>query len=468
METTRPRLTFAGHATLRSNETLLEFVIRAADAFWVTATLWFACAIYPQAWSSREGTAAALGLALFYIIGHAQGLQRPLDTPGLGGELKRVWLVWCMVTPLLLGLAFATKTTDDYSRIIMTTWFVLAPTAVALSRHGLRLLMNRVHESGYNTRTVAIAGASALGEELARGIHDAPWMGLKFVGYYDDRRASRNSGADGLVGAVKGDLTQLCHAARNGAVDIVYIALPLRAEPRINAIIRSLQDTTASVYLACDFGGVDILRAEWSQIGSVPAMSVVETPFHGIEGLTKRASDLVLSCVCLVLFALPMALIALAIKRASPGPVLIRQRRSGLHGESMHVLKFRTTFGASEDATELTPIGAFLKRTALEELPQLFQVLVGDMSIVGPRPHSALHNAQYGALISDYTLRLRVKPGMTGWAQVNAWRIESDTLDKMQRRIEYDLAYIRNWTIWLDLKILLLTVRCCARGWHAK
>jgi putative colanic acid biosynthesis UDP-glucose lipid carrier transferase len=464
MEGTRARLHVAGHATLHSNETLLELTIRAVDAFWITASLWLACLAYPSPFSSREGTAAALAVALFYVIGLAQGLHRPLGKPGIGGEFKRVWLCWSMVTPVLLTLGFATKTSDDYSRIIMTSWFLLAPTMMALSRNGLRVLMNRVHESGYNNRTVAIAGASALGEELARSIESAPWMGLKFVGFYDDRLLPRNASWDGLVGSIKGDLKSLCVAARSGAVDLVYIALPLRAEPRINTIIRSLQDTTASVYLACDFGGVDILRAEWSQVGSVPAMSVVETPFHGIDGVTKRLSDLVLAALLFLVFGLPMAVMALWIKRSSPGPVLVRQPRSGLHGESMHVLKFRVTRSEPERSEELTPIGAFLQRSAFEELPQLFQVLAGDMSIVGPRPHSAVHHDRYGALISDYALRHRVKPGMTGWAQVNAWRVESDTLDKMRRRIEHDLAYIRNWTLWVDLKILLLTVRCLLRG----
>ncbi|HKP63499.1 MAG TPA: undecaprenyl-phosphate glucose phosphotransferase [Polyangiales bacterium] len=464
MEGTRARLNVAGHATLHSSETLFEFTIRATDAFWITASLWVACTAYPQQWSSREGTAAALAVALFYVIGHAQGLHHPLGKPGMGGEFKRVWLCWSMVAPVLLGLGFATKTTDDYSRLIMTSWFVLAPTAMALSRNGLRALMNRVHASGYNTRTVAIAGASELGQQLARNIQGEPWMGMRFVGFYDDRITPRTASAAGLIGAIKGDLNSLCVAARSGAVDLVYIALPLRAEPRINAIIRSLQDTTASVYLACDFGGVDILRAEWSQIGSVPAMSVVETPFHGIDGLTKRASDLALAMFLLLTLGLPMALLALWVRCSSPGPVMLRQRRTGLHGESMHVLKFRTTRGDPETSQELTPIGAFLKRTVLEELPQLFQVLAGDMSIVGPRPHGADHNDQYATLIADYSLRHRVKPGMTGWAQVNAWRVESDTLEKMRRRVEYDLAYIRDWTLWVDLKILLLTIRCLWRG----
>ncbi len=467
MEQTRTRLTrltFAGHDALHSSDTLLALTIRATDAFWLTASLWLACAAYPQEWSNREGTAAALAVALFHILGHAQGLHRPLARSSWFLETKRVWLCWAMVTPLLLGLGFFTKTTESYSRVIMTTWFLLAPALVSASRVGLRTLVNRAHARGYNTRTVAIAGATELAEELARNITHAPWLGMKVVGYYDDRRAPRAGQPAVPSASLKGNFNQLVVAARSGAVDLVYIAMPLRAERRINAIIRDLQDTTASVYLACDFGGVDVLRAEWSQIGNVPAMSVVESPFQGIDGLAKRIEDLVLASALLVLSVLPMALIAVAVALGSKGPVLVRERRCGLHGEAMHVLKFRTTRSLPDGTVEVTPLGRWLRRTALEELPQLYQVLAGEMSIVGPRPHSALHDDRFGALILGYTMRQRVKPGMTGWAQVHGWRVESDTLDHMQRRIEYDLAYIRHWALSVDLKILWLTLRCLVSG----
>ena len=236
MEGTRARLNFAGHATLHSSETLLEFMLRATDAFCITASLWFACFVYPSPWTSREGTAAALAVALFYVIGQAQGLHHSPSRPGFGGEFKRVGIAWSMVAPVLLGLGFATKTTDDYSRIMMTLWFMLAPTMMALSRNGMRVVLNRVHANGYNTRNVAIAGACPLGDELARSIQSAPWMGMKFVGFYDDRLVPRNPSAEALAGLIKGDLGSLCVAARSGAVDLVYIALPLRAathsEPR--------------------------------------------------------------------------------------------------------------------------------------------------------------------------------------------------------------------------------------------
>jgi putative colanic acid biosynthesis UDP-glucose lipid carrier transferase len=275
---------------------------------------------------------------------------------------------------------------------------------------------------------------------------------------------------------VKGDLDKLVAEARHGAIDVVYIALPLRAEPRINAIIRRLQDTTASVYLAYDFGGFDVLRAQWGQVGNVPVMSVVENPFHGIDGVAKRLEDLVLGSLIMLMIALPMLLVALAVKLTSRGPVFFKQRRYGLNGEEIRVLKFRT-MTVMEDGPEVkqaqkndqrvTKVGAVLRRTSLDELPQFIQVLTGEMSIVGPRPHAVVHNEQYRALIQGYMLRHKVKPGITGWAQVNGWRGETDTLEKMEKRVEYDLAYIRDWALLMDLKIILMTILGAFRGKNA-
>jgi putative colanic acid biosynthesis UDP-glucose lipid carrier transferase len=248
----------------------------------------------------------------------------------------------------------------------------------------------------------------------------------------------------------------------------VYIALPPRAEPRIAALIRRLADTTASVYLAYDFGGFDLLRAQWSSVGEIPVMGVVENPFYGSDGMLKRIEDIVVGAGILVLISLPMALIALGIKLTSKGPVFFQQRRYGLNGEEIRVLKFRTmtvcedgdkVVQAQRGDQRITAFGALLRRTSLDELPQFLQVVGGTMSIVGPRPHAVAHNEQYRSLIQGYMLRHKVKPGITGWAQVNGWRGETDTLEKMQKRVEYDLEYIRNWKLGFDFKIILMTVR---------
>jgi putative colanic acid biosynthesis UDP-glucose lipid carrier transferase len=476
MQKQPPRLAFTRDGIVRPHEAQLDILSRIADAFWICAALWIGCKAYPEAWAGRHSTAAAVGVVLFYMVGQAQGLYRTWRAEPVKSEFTRVWACWAFVVPLLLMLAFITKTSEDYSRFIMLTWFMLAPALVSVWRVVLRILLQEVRARGYNTRNVAIAGASPLGEELARNVRRSPWMGMKLVGFYDDRHVSRLHPIDPQAGEVKGDLDKLVAAAREGKVDVVYIALPLRAEPRINAIIRRLQDTTASVYLAYDFGGFDVLRAQWGQVGNVPVMSVVENPFNGVEGVAKRAEDLLLGALIMLAISVPMLLIALAVKLTSRGPVFFRQRRYGLNGEEIRVLKFRT-MTVMEDGAEIkqavkndgrvTRVGAILRRTSLDELPQFLQVITGEMSIVGPRPHAVVHNEQYRSLIQGYMLRHKVKPGITGWAQVNGWRGETDTLEKMEKRVEYDLAYIRDWALWMDLKIIVMTILGVFRGKNA-
>jgi putative colanic acid biosynthesis UDP-glucose lipid carrier transferase len=313
----------------------------------------------------------------------------------------------------------------------------------------------------------AIAGATPLGRRLARRMRDEPWLGLKLLGFFDDRHAGRlDAKALGTV-PVQGSLDVLVEKARLGEIDLVYLALPMRAEPRIHEIVQRLADTTASVYMAADFNTFDLLHARWTSMGEVPVVSIHETPFSGVDGWLKRAEDIVLGSAILALIALPMLLISLAVKLGSKGPVFFRQRRYGLNGEVIDVLKFRS-MTVAEDGDEIrqatkgdsriTSLGAFLRRTSLDELPQFLHVLTGEMSIVGPRPHAVAHNELYRKKIKGYMLRHKVKPGITGWAQVNGWRGETDTLEKMEKRVEHDLAYIRNWDLLWDIQIIFRTV----------
>ena len=232
-------------------------------------------------------------------------------------------------------------------------------------------------------------------------------------------------------------------------------------------MIKGLSDTTASVYVIPDVFMFELLHARSESINGLPSISIFDSPMDGAWSMVKRIEDIVLSSVILTMIALPLMLIAMAIKLTSPGPVLFRQRRYGLDGRPIMVWKFRSmsvqengavVTQATRNDSRITPLGAFLRRTSLDELPQFFNVLRGDMSIVGPRPHAVAHNEQYRKQVSGYMLRHKVKPGITGWAQINGWRGETDTLDKMQKRVEFDLQYIEHWSVWLDMKIILLTL----------
>jgi putative colanic acid biosynthesis UDP-glucose lipid carrier transferase len=248
----------------------------------------------------------------------------------------------------------------------------------------------------------------------------------------------------------------------------VYITLPIGLQPRIIQLLESVQGTTASLLFVPDVFGISIIQGRLQDMNGVPVVGICETPFTGTNQLTKRISDIVLASLILVLISPLLLLIAIGVKRSSPGPIIFKQRRNGLDGEEIIVYKFRSMTTqdngesvpqAQRDDKRVTPFGAFLRRTSLDELPQFINVLQGRMSIVGPRPHAVAHNQMYRDLIKAYMVRHKVKPGITGWAQVNGLRGETDTVDKMRARVEYDLEYLRNWTLALDLQIIVRTIR---------
>ncbi|RMN01259.1 Capsular polysaccharide biosynthesis protein [Pseudomonas savastanoi pv. glycinea] len=347
------------------------------------------------------------------------------------------------------------------------SWFALTLAVLCGYRLLIRLALHTLRRHGFNTRRVAIVGTGQVGERLARSISLAPWMGLNLLGFYDSHPQQMNLQAEKRRLPVLGDLDQLIEDARAGRLDKVYITLAFSAEPQLRELITGLSDTTASVYLIPDVFMFDLLHARSESINGLASISIFDSPMDGAWSLVKRAEDIVLSSLILLLIALPLLAIAAAIKLTSAGPVLFRQRRYGLDGRSIMVWKFRSmsvqenadvVLQATRNDARVTPLGAFLRRTSLDELPQFFNVLHGDMSIVGPRPHAIAHNEQYRKQVSGYMLRHKVKPGITGWAQINGWRGETDTLDKMRMRVEFDLEYIEHWSIWLDLKIILLTL----------
>jgi putative colanic acid biosynthesis UDP-glucose lipid carrier transferase len=368
---------------------------------------------------------------------------------------------------VLLLIGYATKSSEDFSRRAIFTWIVTVPVVLVIWRSFIHHALGVLRRNGVNTCKVAIVGARDLGAEFARTILDSKWMGLLPVGFYDDRKPAGSRPLASEPIKVVGDLGALVKHAREGKVDAIYITLPLRAEDRIKKLLEQLSDTTVSVHLVPDFFVYNLMNAGLSNIGQFPVVSIHETPFNGVDGWIKRLEDIVLSSLILLVISIPMLIIAAGVKLSSPGPVLYRQNRYGLRGNKIEVWKFRTMTICESDSeikqarpsdSRFTSFGAFLRRTSLDELPQFINVLTGSMSIVGPRPHAVIHNEEYRKLISGYMLRHKVKPGITGLAQINGWRGETDTLDKMQMRIEYDLEYIRNWSLLLDVKIILLTI----------
>ena len=440
---------------------------RLADLFAIWASHYIACRIYPQPWDESNTVATAVAVIGFYLASEPLGVYRSWRGAWFRTEIRAMLGAWMAVVPMLLLLAFAVKTTQEFSRVVTFTWFVLAPTLLFAARGVKRLILRAVRTRGRNNRKVAIFGATDIGIRLAKYIQSEPSLGLEVEFIFDERRADRLVADAAAFEPIHGKLDDLIRVARLGCVDDIYIALPLCAERRIAALVRNLADTTVNVHYAPDFFAFDLLHSKWGQLGEFPMVSLLDSPFRGGAAFLKRIEDLVVGAAILVLISIPMLVIAACIKFTSPGPVFFRQKRYGLNGREFGVLKFRSmnvcedgpcVVQARRNDPRVTRLGAFLRKTSLDELPQFINVLMGDMSIVGPRPHAVAHNELYRPMIYGYMLRHKVKPGITGWAQVNGWRGETDTVTKMEKRVEHDLAYINNWNLWWDFQIIVLTV----------
>jgi putative colanic acid biosynthesis UDP-glucose lipid carrier transferase len=445
-----------------------ETVTRLWDGTVCLLTYGLALHLVQPAQAASQIWVGGLSVLLFYVVAEVAGLYRNWRGIPVRQEIFCAWWTWAFSLLALGGLGLATGWTGFLHRQTLLVWAGAGAGLLGAGRLGIRAIRQLLRRFGYNIRSFAVVGVNRLGFQLAQSIQQAPELGLRFLGFYDDRAPRRTPCIPPELGSRIGTIDQLVEHARQGQVEVIYITLPLRAEARIRSILDRLSDTTASVYLVPDFFAFQLLHSRWTTINGLPVVSVFENPFYGVDGLVKRGMDLLLGTFFLLLAAVPMLLIALAIKLTSPGPVFFRQRRYGLDGREIRVWKFRTMYVCEDGPNipqakpgdpRITPIGRFLRRTSLDELPQLFNVLEGTMSLVGPRPHATAHNELYRKKIQGYMLRHKVKPGITGLAQVEGYRGETDSLEKMQKRIEYDHKYIREWSLWLDLKILARTVR---------
>ncbi|TWU59152.1 UDP-glucose:undecaprenyl-phosphate glucose-1-phosphate transferase [Rubripirellula tenax] len=417
---------------------------------------------------SVDELAMAMGLVAvvaFLLISQLTGFHRRSDVGTPDREMTRLVATWTLTVMALALLGFATRCGQHFDRSVIFAWIVMAPAMIGLGRMCQRIVQHGMHRRGVGVRRVAIAGLNDLGRQTHRNIESDPSLGLQMVGFFDDRIETRDD--DPCEATLTGSLSDLVARARSGEIDTIMITLPMRAEDRIRYLLDQLSDSTVSVYIVPDFFVFELLHSQWTSVGGLPAVSVFENPLFGVDGVVKRVADIAIATAALVTAALPMAAIAFAVKFTSPGPVFFRQRRYGLDGKEILVWKFRSmrtcdngpvVKQATKDDPRITRVGGVLRRTSLDELPQLFNVLEGTMSLVGPRPHAAAHNEQYRSLIRGYMLRHKVKPGITGLAQVNGCRGETETLDKMEARVEWDHRYIRSWSLWLDIKILIQTV----------
>ncbi len=481
---------FSSRVAIQSPQQPLALLARVLDSIGIGLALYMATVVSTSddGWSRIHAFYAMVAIMLmqfysefFHVYQNWKINNTMVSRLWMLGISTMTWIFTCL-TLVVIALVF-----DQSAHLLdwqlAGYWFGFTLVAFAMIRLVLNFIIRTLRNHGINVRRVAIAGAGPLGRFVSEQIDDNPWVGYQLIGVYDDRsqkehqselvvnRRKREAIGNLEKGLpVDGTFQDLVDHAAEKRFDAIFITLPMRAEHKAQEIIRKLASkSVVAVYVIPDFYS-STYEAHFTHlldINGIPAVSIYENPVSGLRSVVKRLEDIVLSTIILAIIAIPMVFIALAVKLTSKGPIIFKQTRYGLDGKEIKVWKFRTmnvmeNGAAFRQATRndprITPVGGILRKLSLDELPQFFNVLGGSMSIVGPRPHAVAQNEAYRNTIRGYMLRHKTKPGITGWAQVNGFRGETDNLEKMRKRVEYDIEYIRRWSLFFDLRIILMTI----------
>lgn len=382
-------------------------------------------------------------------------------------EIFDTFSQWYLVFVVLIIFGYITRFLNNFPQDIILVWGTVTPTVLLFSH----LLANQYLSSNYYITSVkksaVIVGVNDLSQQLQKRINANIENGIELKGFFDVDSERKPVSPLGLKNQLVGKIEELADYVKKNNIDIIYIALPPSLHIQIMTLLDDLKDTTASIYFVPNFFLSDLIQARIDEIDGMPIVAMCETPFSGFNGFIKGMSDLILASLILIVTFPLFVLLAIGVKLSSPGPIIFKQRRCGLDGTEIIVYKFRSMKVAEEgdvviqaklNDQRVTSFGKFIRKTSLDELPQFINVLQGRMSIVGPRPHAISHNEMYRKVIKGYMVRHKVKPGITGWAQVNGYRGETETVASMKARIDYDIAYLKKWSLSLDIKIILKTV----------
>jgi len=445
---------------LRLSSPGLSYVAWALDIGILSVLAWLVFNLHPESPSGPQllslqplplTYATVLASATLFLGLFSDSLYRSWRVNDLSSMLKSVATVWGSVIVLLMLGLFITKTSADISRVWFTVWALSCWVALSLQRLAAYRFLRWLRQRGYNFKTVLLVGFGPVGDQVVKAIQESAWSGLRIQAHIQPEQLHT--------------YTQLPEAQQP---DEIWLCLPLSDEAGIRTSLEALRHSVANIRLVPDWFSIKLINHGISEALGIPMLDLSASPVTGATRIIKAIEDRVLAFIILILISPLMLAIAIAVKATSPGPVYFRQKRNGWNGSVIKVYKFRSMYMHQEDdgqvtqATQgdprITPLGRFLRRTSLDELPQFINVLQGRMSIVGPRPHAVAHNDYYKQHLPRYMLRHKVKPGITGWAQVHGLRGETDTLEKMEKRVEYDLYYIEHMSLWLDLKIMVMTV----------
>lgn len=452
---------------LKEYSRLISMLTRAMDMVTVMLAGWLAYIVRFNEISlpSPYLTAVVIGLLFTPIVFSFFNIYASVRGEGFIKHIVTLLQAVCVMGLMLAGLSFFTKSGATFSRTWFICWVGFAFFLLVLFRCSLLLFLRFMRARGLNERRVVILGAGELGIKFASTVQQAHWTGFRIVTFMDDQAVKKPAVIHHIP--VIQTPTQLSEYLTEEGIDEIWLALPLRAEARVKEILFELRHHTITTRFVLDIFGLDLLNHSITDVAGFPVLNIRSSPMTGVNRIIKAVEDRMIAVIILACITPLLLLLAVSVKLSSKGPVFFKQQRLGWDGRVIKVYKFRTMYEHTEEdghvtqATlndkRVTPFGHFLRRTSLDELPQFINVLQGRMSIVGPRPHALAHNEIYKESIDTYMQRHHVKPGITGWAQVNGWRGETDTLTKMQKRVEYDLFYINNWSLGFDLKIIFLT-----------
>lgn len=462
------------NVNIRSSSAVLSILVKLADliVYCMAALLafyqQFGNLYLPHLYQGALLLAALLALPIFSRF----GIYESLRGKTMWEYFKRLYPALFVLALILATIAFVTKTGIYFSRAWFLWWQLYAMLFLSLFRIALRCMLMIMRQRGLNQKRIIVIGSGDAVRMLVHRVHDSLWTGFSVAAILDnDNNDVSTKAIEGIkIQQLPEDINLYLKESSDAGnpIDEVWLILSLWSRDKIEKLLHQLQLNVVTVRYFPSLVGFETLNHSVTEVLGLPVINLVASPITGINRIIKAIEDRVLAALILICISPLLALVAILIKLSSSGPVFYRQMRHGCDGKPIKIYKFRTMHAhrelpgvvtqASTDDQRVTRLGRFLRRTSLDELPQFINVLQGKMSIVGPRPHAVEHNEYYKTLVTSYMLRHHVKPGITGWAQVNGWRGEIKTLDKMQKRIEYDLYYINHWSFWFDLKIIFLTL----------
>ena len=453
------RMRFQQQLSFSKSISLTQTIKILVDPVLIICTLFFFVMIFEGRLSSHYIVLSIMVFALSFPGSWA-------NAKSIYKDMASTISQWFLIVGILLFFGYATQYLPIFSQQVVTAWVLITPLVLVIAHWLIGQYFASTHYLKHIKKTAVIVGRNELCQQLNSRISSNSQLAIEIKGYFDDFSVS-NPTPEFSQQALTGHMSEMAEFVKRHAIDLIYITLPPSMHVQMMALLDDLKDTTASIYFVPDFFMADLIQGRIDEIDGMPVVAMCETPFTGFNGIVKRFSDIVLAIILLCLISPLLIVVAIGVKLSSPGPVLFKQRRYGLDGQEIIVYKFRSMTVTEDGATvtqatlndkRVTPFGQFIRKTSMDELPQFINVLQGRMSVVGPRPHAVTHNEMYRKLIKGYMIRHKVKPGITGWAQVNGYRGETKTIESMKNRIDYDLEYLKKWSLALDINIILKTI----------